>query len=87
MKDEALHEISSSYNVPKLRYRLRPQLQILKILLQNHSSVTLYIICVYKCLMNIFTTFCLPTVFLKLSYGSPTPYIKTYTASHKITES
>ena len=32
-------------------------------MLQNHSSVTLFILCVYECLMNIFAKFYRPTKF------------------------
>ena len=55
-------------------------------MIQNHSSITLFVICVHRCLMNIFTKFCLPTVFQKLSCGSLISYIKMCTTSHKITE-
>ena len=55
---------SSSYSVPKLRYRpLRLYYNIFVYMLQNHSSVTLFTLCVHECPMNIYTKFYLPTVF------------------------
>ena len=45
-------------------------------MLQNHSNVTLFTICVYEC------SYSAP----KLRYGPFTLNIKTFTTSHKITQ-
>ena len=53
------------------------------------DMVTLFIICVNKCLMDIFTKFYLPMYNVgKLSYGPFTTYVKTSIrpTSHKITQ-
>ena len=52
-------------------------------MLQNHSSVTLFTLCILECLMNIYTKFYLPSV-PQLRYGPLTLNIKTRTTSHKI---
>ena len=57
VSDKCLFEISSSYNVLKLRYRAPySDYKIVSYEHQNHSSVTLFTSYVYECLMNIFYT-------------------------------
>ena len=77
-----LIEISTSYSVPELRYRPPySDCNIFFYKLQNHSSATLFTLCVCECLMNIYTKFYLLT-FPKLRYGPLTLNIKTSTTSH-----
>ena len=57
---------SSSYSVLKLRYRdPYSDYKIFSYPQQNHSSVTLFTICVYDCLINILYT--LNFIFLQCS--------------------
>ena len=43
--------------------------KIFSYLQQNNSSVTLFTICVYECLMNMYTKFYFPISIPKLRYG------------------
>ena len=49
------------YSAPNLIYR--PTHKKFCYMIQNRTSITLFIICVYKCLMNIFSKLNLPIMF------------------------
>ena len=64
VSDKRILKILSFYSDPKLRFRPSDSdYNFFFYMLQNHSSITLFTLCVDECLINIHTKFYLPTVF------------------------
>ena len=71
---EGMFQISSTYSVPKLRYIPHSDYNIYLYMLQNHSSSTLFTLCVPKSLIKKYTKFYLPTMFQSLDIHPHSEY-------------